>query len=332
MELLVQGFEDNGDDDFGPTIPSLETWTASASAFSIPWSHEVKAIMTGFKSALMKKDSGPWLVSCPFDATSIKLTTVIPDSGGGVTSYRDGMSSHTGSSSEHLSAELAVTVGYPFLNASVSGKYDRSIKKNDHSLKVSRNSSCRMGRVILADTPHFSTEALNILRFKGREKFTDVYGDYYLVGYELGADAGACLSAASSSSSKEETLKLTVTVKVLWVRKSITHTETSSSSSSSTSFRFSGYSTLDYKTELLDLKQVSSQDQEKLHEVAQLYLSKISSLGSDIRACMEELELVDGKQLPLKCCSAVCESGLVVALLLEPFERLSQYQQSVKRR
>ncbi|KAK6503375.1 hypothetical protein TWF481_008395 [Arthrobotrys musiformis] len=236
MELLVKGFEDDDDDSLGLTTPALEAWTTAGNAFSVPWSHEVKAVLTGFKSTLMKMPSGPWLVTCPFDATSLMLTTVLPESGGGVTSYRDGMSTQGGSSSEHLSAELAVTVGYPFLKASVSGKYDKNVKEDNHRKSVPQ--------FFVSNGPHHLggyPSLFNVLRSKGRAKFAEIYGDYYIAGYELGADAGACLSAASSSAS----------------------------------FRFSGYCTLDNKSESLDLERVSMQDHARLQAAAQLYLLKV---------------------------------------------------------
>ena len=88
--------------------------------------------MTTFDSSRSSHADGPWLLSCPFDLTGLRMTNIIPDRGGSVVSFRDGLSTNTGSSSEHLSAALGLTVGYPFLNASVTGQYDKNVLENEN--------------------------------------------------------------------------------------------------------------------------------------------------------------------------------------------------------
>lgn len=121
-------------DDLDPTKPSLVAMGDAGHAFSIPWSHngEVRALMAGFDSARMRELSGPWVLLSPFDLHGTKLSALIPDdTSGGIGSFRDGFSTTSGSSNEHLSAALGITVGYPFLNASVTGEYDKTVIQNE---------------------------------------------------------------------------------------------------------------------------------------------------------------------------------------------------------
>jgi hypothetical protein len=118
------------------TTPSLSHLTDAGHAFQIPWDRQVRPILIGFDSADMQKLDGPWKLSSPFDLPGTMLSAVVPDTSGGIASFRDGFSTQSGASTEHLSAGLGITVGYPFLNASVSGKYDKQMMQNS---SVSRN-------------------------------------------------------------------------------------------------------------------------------------------------------------------------------------------------
>ena len=124
-----------------PCRPSLDAITGAGHAFSIPWGHRVCALMTSFDSSRMSHPDGPWVKPSPFDLASLGMTTIIPDTGGGIASFQDGLSTNLGSSSDHLSASLGLTVGYPFLNASVTGQYDSTVMENEN---VRNPSTCAL--------------------------------------------------------------------------------------------------------------------------------------------------------------------------------------------
>ena len=126
------------EDDLDPTRPSLAAITEAGHAFSIPSTSEVRVLMSGFDSPRAKDFSGPWLMSSPFDVFKARLSAIIPDTRGCTGSFQDGFSSQTEINEEHLSAALGITIGYPFLNASVSAKYDKNVRGNKN---VSPNTS-----------------------------------------------------------------------------------------------------------------------------------------------------------------------------------------------
>ena len=186
--------------------------------------------------------------------------------------------------------------------------------------------SCRLGRVMINQTPPLSSAAVALLRATdGPRTFQKEYGDYYVCGYELGADAGATLSATSKSSKMDETLTLTVTVKVLFFEGSATVTTTTTEMSSSASMSFSGYSTLHNDALSLQSNSPSVTEQGKLQRAASTYLERIGSLDHQAREELKRLGLVDGQILPLSYCTQICTSGLVVQLLLAPFARLNEF-------
>ncbi|KAK0629293.1 hypothetical protein B0T17DRAFT_615088 [Bombardia bombarda] len=316
-----------------PSRPSLAAFADAGHPFSVPMTGDVQNMLVGFDSKRMALATGPWLEPSanPFDLRSrkgVQLKVVLPDIQGGSASFRDGFSTHSGSSYDHLSAEVGVSVGYPFLSGSVSGKYDKTVMENENSVQASRNATCRVGRIVLDGPLPFSPEAVMLLCARdGPARFRQRYGDYYVCGYELGGDAGACLSASSASKSKTETLELTVTVKVLFVKVSVTHKTSSSSSSAESKLSFSGYNTLTKQTESVAVvsKRAYDEKQALINQAAVRYLATVANLPQEVRKRMRQLKLCDGQALPLNACADICQSGLVVQLLLAPYARLNQY-------
>jgi hypothetical protein len=180
---------------------------------------------------------------------------------------------------------------------------------------------------VLDTSPVLAQSALVLLdSADGSARFRSAYGDYYVCGYELGADAGACMSASTESTTTTESLEITVAVKVLFYTASTTHTESSSSFNTSSSMNFCGYSSLEQKVDDLTTPNRSSVDEQaQLQQVAADYMKKVGSLDSDVRKSLADLGLKDAEKLSLSVCPRVCQSGLVVELLLAPFARLNQY-------
>ena len=186
--------------------------------------------------------------------------------------------------------------------------------------------SCRLGRVLLHPTPSLSSSAIGTLQGPGGQKeFRKIYGDYYVCGYELGADAGATLSAINKSSRSDETLILTVAVKVLFFEESVSTSTTTSMANASSSLKFNGYSTLHGDQKSITSETISSSSQVDLQQEASIYLKKVASLDHVARTTLQNLGLQDQQALPLSDCSKLCQSGLVVQLLLAPLARLNEF-------
>lgn len=137
--------EEDGD----PTRPSLDSMTTAGHAFAVPWRRETVSLLTGFDSRRTKELGGPWVTQSPFEASDLKLSTILSDTKGGTATYRDGLSTSAGTYCEHISASLGLTIGYPFLNANVTAKYDQDVlQKTSVSLS---SMSCRTTTMWRAD-------------------------------------------------------------------------------------------------------------------------------------------------------------------------------------
>ncbi|RGP72363.1 hypothetical protein FLONG3_6759 [Fusarium longipes] len=280
--------EDLGQDlDLEPFRPRLENIAKSGHPFSICWKREVRPILSGLNSEYLTHPWGPWVADSPFLGASSAVSKFVPDSigDGGMSSsgnYRDHFSTSSESSNDHFSAALGVTIGYPFLSASATAEYDKTVSKNRNGTKASRNASCRTGRLVLEKTPILSPESIKVLRsYNGQSDFRRRYGDFYVCGYSLGADAGA------------------FTVKTFFSEDSVSKTSVEQSSSVSARLSFNGYSTLDQKPPCdMEFSSVPLSQFENLRTQSSEYLNKIKGLQKAVYELMESLGVVDSRTRP----------------------------------
>ena len=114
-----------------PAQPSLARQAESGVPLRFPWTAQVLKPGTSFDS-LYLSSSHPFLGNSPFDCGALGHSTfVYTDDSGGRASYVSTSSTTVGSSRDHFSAGLGVTVGCSFLNASVSGQYDKDVMNNN---------------------------------------------------------------------------------------------------------------------------------------------------------------------------------------------------------
>ncbi|KAF3904716.1 hypothetical protein ABW20_dc0100151 [Dactylellina cionopaga] len=318
-------------DDFDPTQPYLERYTVDAHPLSIPWTREFRPPLACFNSSRMLSQQGPWVPSCPFEATSLQMVYVKLDGQGRIGSYVESISTNSSTMVDHLSASVGITVGYPFLNAGVEVDYDKSVMENKNGTRMSRTASCRIGRIIIDGVPRFSRKAIELLHLHdGGARFRDEYGDYYIYGYEIGADAGASLCAESSSKDEEQTIKIRVKVKVLFF--DVTSPDVVTKSHDSTleaSMTFIGYSTMDVVSNSLVYPHAGPHDEVFIQQTAAAYHKKLNNLHEDVMNKLKEHKLVNEALTSPAVCADLCREGIIVRLVLAPFVRLNQYLANV---
>lgn len=97
----------------------------------LPWSSSIAAVRPGttFHSRLSATDD-VWSKHNPF-ADLDKTRVVYTNSDGGQATYNSTKTTSSANNSEHLSVSLGVSVGCKFLNASVTGQYDKDVLENN---------------------------------------------------------------------------------------------------------------------------------------------------------------------------------------------------------
>lgn len=77
----------------------------------------------------------PWAHQSPFDHKSLQGTTLQCNNyDGGSAAYQSSETTGSSTSSEHLSVSFGIAVGNAWLNASVTGGYDKDALENNDRL------------------------------------------------------------------------------------------------------------------------------------------------------------------------------------------------------
>ncbi|EUC40363.1 hypothetical protein COCMIDRAFT_109002 [Bipolaris oryzae ATCC 44560] len=282
----------------------------------LPWSKDYIAIGSGFNSASIASSSSPWVSKCPYIIDNAKCVMEIS---GTTSSYREGNSFSSVQHSEHLSASLGVTVGCKFLSANVTGSYDETVSDNLTGTRVSKNISFRAGHVRFKADPQLTPYARNVL-CKSENEFCSIFGDYYIAGYQIGADAGGCVTIEHKDQSEEKMLQIRATAKVLWIEMTISTTTSSKEVFSNHTVSFKSYDTLQQCIEKSE-----GANLEEIHQMSKACMNRIGNLQAIVEKKLLELGLNTSGGVSVKECAQLCESGVVVQLILAPYSKLAEY-------
>jgi|SRR5690606_736171 len=175
--------------------------------------------------------------------------------------------------------------------------------------------------------PKLTKSALaTIKHIGGFQAFKERYGDYYVAGYRLGAESGMMLSEAAFSTKTAERLSLTVKVKILFIKVSKTWEQFFSQASANSVFTICGYDTLSHSNINYSAAAAIPGDFADIRSIAGQYESYGQDLGSRVENTMLQLGVNAEAYLQFKNCEDLCNSGLVVEVLLRPVQTLREFQ------
>ncbi|KAJ9660736.1 hypothetical protein H2201_006815 [Coniosporium apollinis] len=305
-----------------PFRASLSRQAAGGTQLDLPWSAQYIAPGTAFKSALIKAPEGPFLKPSPFDSKSLEEAAYVFQKNDLQGSFMEATSTSSGFNSEHLSVGLGITVGCSFLNASVSGRYDKSLLQNSDAYKTSQRASVRRGHLSFQKTPTLSVSALQTLETGGLAAFQETYGDYYVAGVNIGADSGVLVSQSLDTSLKTESYSVTVSVKVIFF--TVSHTWTHDEREDLRDFKFTvtGFSTL--QDTHVELSSVEGASTFTMREAALRFAKINNSLDVIVDRALEKYGLTGSRVIDLGTFGEICASGLAVELVVLPYTSLRQ--------
>lgn len=179
-----------------------------------------------------------------------------------------------------------------------------------------------MGRVYLDGDLGLSTSAQKLLmRQNGLELFRESFGEYYVAGFELGADAGACYSVLEEFSSQAELLEVKMKVKILWMEAEATLAHKDQRQEyASNSMRFIAYNTL---TQMEVSESIRPGEplwifQKRVAE----HTSTLKRLHNDVLVALEQILPPEQNTFGLEDCRRLCMTGLVRTVILLPYATL----------
>ncbi|KAL7932790.1 hypothetical protein V8C35DRAFT_306789 [Trichoderma chlorosporum] len=310
------------DDD--PSQYSISRVGQSFLPIFVPWQREQKRITSGFDSRAVNLPGGPWKQESPFDRAGLLYPSCQTILETGRCRDTEGHSGSNSITNEHDSGHLGIAVGNAAVKVGVSSSYDRQMQDAANASRASHNSRLRCGSIALMKDPPLSSTAKTLLQEQdGLKLFSELYGDYFVAGYVLGADSGACLAVSSSSNMSTKTVTITVEVKVLWSEFTSTASTTDVQQSASSDLAFYGYDTLDNLN--VSLSAGLGQPNDHIRAAARLYMEKTNTLQSRLKERLRELDIKQGNMTSVEQCRRAVDEGIVVELMLVPYRSLKEY-------
>ncbi|CAD6884721.1 unnamed protein product [Tilletia laevis] len=340
--------------------PTLASLAQQHLPIVVPW-NPAQVIYPGqlFHSNLATS-ADPWSKSSPFlsgddpNSKTPSRTVYLSADGGTSGSFKSTKTQCTTAKVDHESFEFTATVNLGFAKASASIQFDHDLSTNNDDIKTSFRSSYRCGSVLLRQAAELSQEAQLLLKYNGGiEAFEKKYGDYFVLGYNLGADNQMMVSTSAQSMSQTERMALAVRVEFLFFDISFSYQIESHQASSNSSLRVTGYDTLSHSN--LDKNQSWSSTSTVEFDRVRQESAKMKVLGSILPTRVEQrareiglpvsdrskgiplgsrsIPLPTGPYAPLAAleyevdidlCSKLVRSGLVVELVLAPVRSLRQ--------
>ncbi|KAI1268735.1 hypothetical protein F5Y18DRAFT_372179 [Xylariaceae sp. FL1019] len=308
-------------DSMSSGVVSLQKLAKDKSHILVPWSHLPIQLGAGFKSS-DAKNGNPFDVPSAYSAPSLQNAAIRYSEDDGLRGLdRKASSSSSMEKSEHLSVSGGISVDCGVVAGSATGSYDKSVLENQDATKHSSKSSIRLGTISFDSTPFLNLEAQKILRCSqamkpvALQRFTRKYGDYYVAGIRLGADSSTFVSVDSASASSSETLTVHVEVRVLFWSSSWDHTEQNVSASKSLKFNFAVFDSISQAHDSSETPQSFA----RVRETIQLYSKLGDNLTRRVQDLKDRLGLHPEKLLGMTELGEICQSGLVVELILLPF-------------
>ena len=157
------------------------------------------------------------------------------------------------------------------------------------------------------------------------QAFHERYGDYYLAAYRLGGETGILVSGSNSHKRTLDRFGITVTVEVLFVETSVTHTKDFAKTEALNTLKVIGYDTLGqttYNSMAEDHAAIGSEVRKQAEDLCE----KSRTLDTRVAEKLDELDIHDGDQIDTSMCQKLVEAGLVVELMLLPAITLRQVQ------
>ena len=143
-----------------PTRKTIESAVHNGHVFSIPWApnpFRIHNVLSAFESSLASTGD-PFSRESPFkqDITRFILDCSGKTSGSGF--FKETTTTGSSSSSDHMSVGAGITIGCCFLEASVSGRYDRLVVCNKDVCVI----DCDCGCVLKMRTYRITNEASGV--------------------------------------------------------------------------------------------------------------------------------------------------------------------------
>jgi hypothetical protein len=303
-----------------PNLVSLKKIAAANRPFTIPWPNSLGAPHTVTPNApfhVSRIDDDPFKGTRAFNLRDLPEIEFVPATGKNM--WSEVRTSSMSSSYEHLGVKGGVGVDAGVVKASVSVSYDKETISSKNAVKISTRARHIHSVVQYKTAPPLSAEAIELLKKGGEEEFRKVYGEYYIGGLVIGAEAAVLFESKVEHESETETLAVTVKVTVLFWSAEVSVNKSFSSESGSTEISMSAFDTL--SSSILPSTALTDSNFGKLREQ---YQGKVNRLEQRVKEVVEKCKDKDIDEL--------ASQGAVLEVVLVPYSQLKEYQDTLSLR
>lgn len=198
---------------------------------------------------------------------------------------------------------------------------------------MSLHSSHRLGIITFRDQPLFNFDAYTavptrVQSAKDVKSFTAAYGDYYVGALILGADNTVMVSSSTAKNSLKEREEISIRVKALCIEDEESKDWHQEHADMTRGMKLSGFDSFDGLLASGQDEVNASFDPARLRDMIQ----KGRTIDKRVDEKFKSFNLVDKMVVDASMCDRLCESGLVVGLLLKPFAKCADYAIARNRR
>ncbi|PTD06152.1 hypothetical protein FCULG_00012295 [Fusarium culmorum] len=314
-------------DEFDPLITSVARQASTGQVLRLPWHTRPIALGSFFNTKTASTSKlDPFSRDSAFDTESLRRSYINFEPFDGDASYKSSESTSSSTSADHLSVGVGVGISCFVVSASVSCQYDRHVMENKDASKTSVMTTYRAGSVTFTRPPKLSEGALQTLKYNGGlTAFKERWGDYYVAGYRVGGDAGVMMSLGSSSRTVSESITICIKVEILFFSFEDSWSKSWSSAESDLRVTLSCFSTVE-QAKIQEQRQMGDPKLYSFIQEARGIHNRAQSLVDTIQWKLDQLGVSQDKHVTTEQCVGLCQSGVVVELLLFPVESLRELQ------
>ncbi|KAM0235345.1 hypothetical protein ACHAP5_009740 [Fusarium lateritium] len=304
-------------DEFDPLITSVARQASTGQILRLPWHTRPIPLGSFFntKTASTSK-ADPFSRDSAFDAESLRKSHINFEPFDGDASYKSSESTSSSTSADHLSVGVGVGISCFVVSARLLPQ----------ASKTSVMTTYRAGSVTFSRPPKLSEAALQTLKYNGGlSAFKQRWGDYYVAGYRIGGDAGVMMSLGSSSKTVTESVTICIKVEILFFSIEDSWSKSWSSAESDLRVTLSCFSTVE-QAKLQEQRQLGDPKLYSFIQEARGIHNRAQGLVDTIQRKLDQLGVSKDKHVTTEQCVGLCQSGVVVELLLFPVENLRELQ------
>ncbi|CAF3506599.1 unnamed protein product [Fusarium graminearum] len=307
-------------DEFDPLITSVARQASTGQVLRLPWHTRPIALGSFFNVKTASKSKlDPFSRESAFDVESLRKSHINFEPFDGDASYKSSESTSSSTSADHLSVGVGVGISCFVVSASVSWFLHQASK-------TSVMTTYRAGSVTFTRPPKLSEGALQTLKYNGGlTAFKERWGDYYVAGYRIGGDAGVMMSLGSSSKTVSESITICIKVEILFFSFEDSWSKSWSSAESDLRVTLSCFSTVE-QAKIQEQRQMGDPKLYSFIQEARGIHNRAQGLVDTIQRKLDHLGISKDKHVTTEQCVGLCQSGVVVELLLFPVESLRELQ------